>query len=474
MKLTVMKLPQLKWCLSLALTASLIASGRSAQAGQVVINNFNDASEASKWSWENWSDPAVTSFDDTLDAGGDAAGTGSLRVVNNFPDRPDGYSQSVVTIALGGNVDAETQYSKVSLDVRVDPSSALRANGQNYGVLEVIFRNGGDWTWNSLGGVPLTTTDWVHLEFQVKVPGDKVHHLTLKLGENNLTNTVIYNVDNIHWIESTVQLPPPTMSVAKSGVGLNLSAGSAGQYDRQNIRTIIPGLGWVGSADPVSYSVTVNGFPSAVSNPGFQTHLYLVPGAPGAENSPDWNQPSVVLISINADAAGGGTATFHYKTNAPNSNGPGGNGYFNTDPMNGFVGQLGSVHGASILGTWSFTFSQDTKIALTAPDGTVTNIEMPAEDAGLFAGDITVYYGIMPAQNANIGMTAILSAAKVTQGAAALVDENFAAVLDAGLWKLQAESVASVAVVTDADPFWVYWTSPASGFTMAGSRIVYL
>ena len=91
---------------------------------------------------------------------------------------------------------------------------------------------------------------------------------------------------------------------------------------------------------------------------------------------------------------------------------------------------------------------------------------MPAEDAGLFAGDITVYYGIMPAQNANIGMTAILSAAKVTQGAAALVDENFAAVLDAGLWKLQAESVASVAVVTDADPFWVYWTSPASGFTL--------
>ena len=42
------------------------------------------------------------------------------------------------------------------------------------------------------------------------------------------------------------------------------------------------------------------------------------------------------------------TATFHYKTNAPNSNGPGGNGYFNTDPKNGFVGQLGSVHGATI------------------------------------------------------------------------------------------------------------------------------
>ena len=435
------------------------------RGGEVPINHFDTATE-SRWYWENWSDPATTEWDGTQNAGGGADGSGSLRVSNNFPDRPNGYGQSVISLDLGGNVDAETLYSKVILDVKVDPSSALRSTGTGYGALEVIFRNGTDWTWNSLGAVQLTSTEWVHLEFPVKAPGDRVHHLTLKLGENNLTNTVIYNVDNIRWVESATQLPPPVMSIAAAKPGLNLTAGSAGQYDRQNIRTVGTSFGWVDAPEAVSYSVTIKDFPSAVANPGFQTHLYLVPGTPGTEASPDWNQPTVVYITMNADAAGGGNATFHYKTNAPNSNGPGGNGYFNTDPNNGFVGQLGSVHGASILGTWTFTFSENTKIALIAPDGTTTNVQMPAEDAALFAGDLVVWYGIMPTQVANIGLTAILGGASIASGGAVLVEDTFAEGLNPEIWRVQAQSAAAVVPVLGENPFWVYWTSPASGFRL--------
>ena len=109
------------------------------------------------------------------------------------------------------------------------------------------------WDWNSLGFVELTPahTNWTHLSFPVKAPGDKVHHLTLKLGENNLTNTVIYNIDNLRWTELAAVLPPPTMAIEETKAGLNLLAASGGQYDRQNIATVASDtFGWIGSSVP--------------------------------------------------------------------------------------------------------------------------------------------------------------------------------------------------------------------------------
>ena len=176
-----------------------------------------------------------------------------MRVTNNFPNRPGGYSQAVITMSLGADVDAETLYTNISFDVKLDPSSYPRVNGTSYGGIEIIFRNGPNWDWNSLGFVELTSahTNWTHPSFPVKAPGDKVHHLTLKLGENNLTNTVIYNVDNIRWTESAAVLPPPTMAIEETKAGLNLLAASGGQYDRQNIATVASDtFGWIGSSVP--------------------------------------------------------------------------------------------------------------------------------------------------------------------------------------------------------------------------------
>jgi len=441
--------------------AGLMTGGYVGQAGEVVVNNFDSEEEVAAWYWENWSDPAEVSFDATLDAGG---GAGSLRVVNNFPDRPTGYSQSVVTVPLGGDVDAETLYTKLSLDIKVDPSSALRANGANYGQFEVIFRNGSDWTWNSLAGFALTdTNNWVHLEFPVKAPGDKVHHLTLKLGENNLTNTVIYNVDNIRWTEATVQVPPPTMSIEKAKPGLNLMAGTPGQWDRQNIKTVPTGLGWIGVTEPVSYSMTIKEFPDGKVYPDFRVQMFLVPGTPGTENSPDWNEAAAIIFGVQVDTNNVGTAIFRYKTDAPGSNG----GYFNTDPSKGQVGELGGVTGDGIVGTWTVTFAQDNQITLKAPNGTTTSLVMPAEDAAKFAGDITVYYGIIPNQTANIGQAAILNGAKIMAGSTVLLEDTFASgTLNPETWTVNASLAACVSVVTPKDPYWVWWTTPASGFIL--------
>ncbi len=454
-----------------AVGAFMLALSRS-QAGEVVINNFDDPTEATGWAWESWSNPAELGFDATLNAGGGTT-LGSMRVTNNFPNNPGGYSQAVISVSLGGDVDAETLYSDISFDVKLDPSSFPRVNGTNYGGIEIIFRNGPDWTWNSLGFYELTLSDtnWHHLSFPVKAPGDKVHHLTLKLGENNLTNTVIYNVDNIRWTESAVVLPPPLMAIDKTKPGLNLLAASPGQYDRQNIKSVGSSYGWIGSSVPVSFSLTVADFPNATNYSGHQAHLFLSPGAPGTENSPDWNEPSCVLFEVKANANGGGTGTFHYKTNAPNSNGPGtsngGTMYFNSSPANGPVGQLGSVSGASVLGTWTVTFDHDTNITVTAPDNTAASFVMPPEDAAQFAGDITAYFGAMPGQLANIGQSVILGRARITAGTTTLLDDNFSVTpLDPALWTVNASSPAGVVVVTPTDPFWASWTTPASGFTL--------
>jgi hypothetical protein len=451
-----------KFLVGSSMIAGLIASAAIGNAGEVVVSNFDNADEAAVWSWESWSDTAELAFDDAQNAGGGADGSGSLRVSNLFTKGANEYSQAVVTIATGSDVDAETLYTKIGLDIKVDPSSALRANSTDYGGFEVIFRNGSDWVWHSLGNVALTnTTDWVHLEFPVAAPGDKVHHLTLKLGGNGLTNTIIYNVDNIRWTEASVQVPP-TMSIERTSKGLNLTTGTTGQYDRQNLKSVPLGLGWVGMTEPVAYSVTINSFPTT-NYPGFQTHMYLVPGTPGTESSPDWNESAAIIVGIQGTAEGGGTAAFRYKTDAPNSNG----GYFNTDPASGQVGFLGSVTGASVTGTWTVAFSQDNQIALTAPDGTSTNLVMPMEDAQKFAGDITFYCGVMPNQTANIGQTAILGAAKITSGNAVLFNDDFSTnVLNSELWTVNASSSSCAVVVGEKDRFWITWTTPASGFIL--------
>lgn len=442
-------------------------SAGTALAGQVVISNFDDPNDATLWLWESWSDPATTEFDATQDAGGGAAGSGSMKVVNSFPDRPTGYSQAVVSLNLGQNIDAETYYTNISLDIKLDPTSYPRVNGTNYGGVEMIVRNGSDWAWNSLGYYELSyiNTNWTRLNFPIKAPADAVHHLTLKLGQNNLTNTVTYYVDNIRWDEAPLQIPPPTMTIEKTKPGLNLLAASGGQYDRQGIATVAGNFGWVGSAAPMSYSMTIKEYPSGQQYPGFSTRFYLVPGAPGTEEYPDWTEPTCALIEMTAGTNGNGSMTFHYKTNAPNSNGIN-NQYFNTSPTNGPVGQLGTVTGASILGTWTVTLNQDTNITLTAPDGTTANMVMPMEDAAQFAGDIKVYFMATPNQTANIGQRAILSGVQIKSGTETLLQDNFTADLNPDVWMKRAASAAGVSVITADQPFYVYWTTPASGFTL--------
>jgi len=457
---------------TMAVASGLLLNLTTLRAGEVVINDFDDPSEVLPYIWENWSAPTAVDFD-TQNAGGGQPGSGSLRVTNDFPNNPGGYGQCVFTGVLpSGQVDAVTLYSKISFDVKLDPLSYPRVNGTDYGLLQLFVRNGSGWTWIGAGETRFTDNNWIHCSFDVPTTADQVHRLTFKLGENNLTNTVIYNIDNIHWTESEVVPPPPTMSVEKTEPGLNFVAASAGQYDRQSIATVANNFGWIGATEPVSYSMTISKFPSATTYGGYSAHFYLVPGTPGTEDAPDWNEATCALITIHANGNGTATMEYHYKTNAPGSNGkPTLDGlsaqYFNADATNGPVGWIGNVTGAGILGTWTVTMNQDTNITMTAPDGTTSSFVMPPEDAAQFAGEGTVYYGIVPGAN-GVGQKAILSRVQVKSGAMTLLEDNFSvSPLDTAVWNIRAASPAGgVALITETEPYYVWWTTPATGFTL--------
>src|SRR5437899_1461511 len=111
---TLMKAPLLPFRGALAVIAGFTLSTTAALAGQVVVSNFDVDSDATAWYWESWSSTATDAFD-TANAGGGAAGSGSLQLINNFPDSPGGYNQSVFSLALGSDVDAETLYTNISL-----------------------------------------------------------------------------------------------------------------------------------------------------------------------------------------------------------------------------------------------------------------------------------------------------------------------------------------------------------------------
>ena len=89
----------------------------------------------------------------------------------------------------------------------------------------------------------------------------------------------------------------------------------------------------------------------------FQTQVWLVDGT-AAANAPDYNNASVVSLSINNNADGSANGNLAYKVNQPSGN----TMYYTT-------GNLGNLFSATPLGTWSITFTNDDFVTLTSPDG---------------------------------------------------------------------------------------------------------
>lgn len=422
------------------------------------------------WSWESWSTAGASAYE-TPDTHGRST-SGTIKLEHNFENKPADYQQTVFTYVLpGGQVDAAKEYSWVNVDVKVDAASVPRASG-DYGYFELILRNGAGWDWisteiNGASGVHLADNEWHHLSFKINKTASAVHRLTFKVGENALLGPVILHVDNLTFTRNTTPPPPPVLSLAPAQAGLKLVTTSSDQYGRHNLYTTDddgdPGrYAFSGSTKPVSYSFVLGSFPDAASYPGFQAHIFLVPGTPGTETSPDWNEPTIIFMDIKAAAGNSGTATFRLKTDQA-----GGNSEL-------YANGLTTVQSATVVGKWTLTANGNI-MTMTAPDGTVSApIDIGAEAAGLFAGTdgprLRAYFGVQPNAEANKGQSARVSKIEITRGDSAVLSDSFSGdELDTTRWTPNA-AAGGVRFVAPADAGYVVsWTLPDSGFVLQGT-----
>ncbi len=378
------------------------------------------------------------------------------------------------TFALPAEVNAAQDFVTVNLDVRVDPMSVKRASG-DYGFFEVILRNGTAWDWISTQidgatGTRISDNEWHHLSLTINPLASQVHRLTFKVGDNGLLGPVILNVDNLSFTRATAAPPPPTMALFPARSGLSLVATSSDIYGRHNIFTADPGddparYSFVDSSEPVSYAFTISSFPDATTYPGFQGHIFLVPGFPGTESSPDWNQPTLIFLDIKAGAGGTGNATFRIKTDQA-----GGNSelYGGGEPHT-------VVNSATITGTWTVT-GQGSVLTITAPDGTVSEpIDIGAEAAAFFrdgGSPLRVYFGAQANADGNRGQGLGVGGIKIKRGSEVLLDDTFPGnELNAELWVANA-AAGAIQLIPPAEAGYVArWTIPDAGYRLesAGS-----
>ena len=427
-------------------------------AVDVIVDQFNDTNELAGWRFDYGGVTNLIEFNPTQDANTNSA-SGSMKVTFGFDAvNLAGNNKGAVTIDLPAPLDGSS-YLTMEMDVKVDPASVADGSG-NSGFLQMVIRNGGNYDFNSQFGGSVSANDgWRHISAAPSGARNDIRAITLELsggggGAGSLTGPVTFYVDNLEFTQpNVVSNPPPTLSMERPIRGLNLIP-TSGQFQRQNLATVAgSGLSWFGSASPVTYSVTITNYPDA-SHSGFQTHLFLVPGAP-ATSDPDYSEANVVFLDIQNRADGTAAATFRYKTNEAGGN------TFLYGP-----GTLGSVADASPIGTWSMTFQQDTNVTLTSPGGTTFSTNIPPEAAALFADPLVVYVGDQPNAGNNVGQTAILSHFQINSGSTTLLDDNFLtdAALDTTTWQVLAGDASGVQLVGPDAAFWLSWTTPDSGF----------
>jgi hypothetical protein len=316
----------------------------------------------------------------------------------------------------------------------------------------------------------IATNTWQRIHgFLSAIPDKTYDQVVVGLisnGGSSLTNTVSYWIDNVR-----LTAPPsdntngPVLSIAKAPPpGLTCIASAPGDaWQRQMARTADSNYSWdtlSALSDTTTYSMSIAAFPAA-SYSGFEAMMYLIPVS-GMPNGPDdisvdWNSAHVVYFTITANADGTANANFRYKVNDPSAE------HFRswTD--------LPSASGP--VGTWSLTFSNNTEVTMTAPDGTNTIFTIPVDDFVNFQGSLIAYFGVRPIRPTDLtrlGQSATFSRIKIT-GAAASIDDNFVSqgppyVLDPNTWVKKAAHAPGVFITAPDAKYSLSWSTPDTGF----------
>jgi hypothetical protein len=302
--------------------------------------------------------------------------------------------------------------------------------------------------------------------------------------------TANFWIDNVEFIGSAATPPPTMQSLYKPSPGLNIFSTSPGLNDRQSAELVQSnGLTWYGqatTANPVTYSFTINGFPSdGATEYGMDAYLFLCPNPAYNDNAPDWNETNVVIASIQR-TVNGAVLAFQYKANEAYGNDMYyGHGSYTNAPgsWDGVTpnylesGNLGSVTNPTAVGTWTIKFTSNTNITLIAPGGATSSFIMPPYNASQFAEvnpkAFMVYLGMQPNNTASQSKPVVYSNFAIT-GTASPYSENFVtdtALDTTNIWNTTVATGGSkdLFLLPSGGLDWVQWTTPASGFKLLTS-----
>ena len=281
-------------------------------------------------------------------------------------------------------------------------------------------------------------------------------------GELGANNVIYFWIGNIWFEGSAAPPPPPALQLpAKPTPGLNVFASTAGNtyYDRQEVALVASnGVSWVGqatTANPVTYSFTINSFPqNPATENACEAYLMMAPNPAYYDNAIDWNETNCVIIWLE-QGTNSTMLSFTSKVNDP--------GGASADQLVGTVTNNGTA-----LGTWSITFTSDTNVTMTAPNGNTssfvfTNASYFAEtaDPGCY-----LYLG-MQANNAASLNQAVGYSQFSLSGVPAAMTDNFLtdSTLNTNLWfKFMTDGPSGVFVMPPGAEYWLTWNIPAAGF----------
>jgi hypothetical protein len=461
------------WSLAFALALSGPALRSPAQPIDWV-NGFDGPVSAVPWLASGTPEPLLT-WEAAVDACGDT-NSGSLSFIEHFTGATNEMFYLIGPFMDASNVVVAVNpypYTHVAFDLRVDPISTLTAQG-DFGPLDIYgMTSGGSMDWVGTFRIPALATNWIHvnMRFPNTFSFQPLWAIFCEMWPSGQSNTVALHLDNFG-LQGCNCAPPPHLGMERAAPGLHLVPPINRPVDeRQSIYTKTPSFSWMDAAGPVTYSITLAQFPSGdwPHDPGYQAHMFLVPqrdipNGPG-DSDIDWSATNVVYLQIASLAAGGARAQFMFKTNQASASVI----FTNTNPALGPVGLLASLDAASALGTWRVTFSANTNVSLSAPDGTATAFSMPAPVAALFRNPLHAYFGVAGNSPYNLGTEAILSRIQII-GTAAPLDETFSApALAPEVWDYAAAEPTGVIPVPAGSWLWLEWLGTQRGYLLQAS-----
>ena len=306
-------------------------------------------------------------------------------------------------------------------------------------------------------------------------------------------------IDNVTLVGNVTISGPPTVSppvAATAGLNIFNAAEGTGSFpfsDRNEVLAkTTTGLSWV-SNTPTSYSVDLTGFPAGLAYSG-EAYMFLVPNSSAEDVAADYNEAACMVLEVQTTPTGG-QASLSYKVNEPQGE------TYTTVSFGSYTGASAPTNATNyvptsqILGNYTLTFTGNDAGTVTTPDGTTGAFTLPAGTGTTYFAEgiaepvptnaspqadnynFLIYIGGQANDISFLNKPTVYGSVTVTgppNGSQA--SENFISDANSSLplqnwgasWTGNATTTPSAVVLVPTNaPYWVDWTTPASGYVLA-------